>query len=553
MLTTCWSGKSGGSGRSGGESVHLISVNTRALIAAGLICLPAVALHGQSAPSAESCAALTKVTLPNVTITSAAFVPAGALPPPAARGGGAGPAAPNPFADLPAVCRVAATLKPSADSDIKMELWLPPRAEGAPGQTAWNGKFRGTGNGGLGGGAGVNVNALAGGVRRGYATAGHNTGHDGDSSYALEHPEKIKDFGYRATHEMTVTSKALVRAFYGKPPSFSYMAEGGGGTIAALSSAQRYPDDYDTIAVTGMSSYLTRHTFAQMWIWQATHQDAASFIPPDKYAVLHDAVLAACDVLDGLKDGIVGDPLGCRFDPAAVQCKEGATASCLTAPQVAAARKIYQGPRHARTGAELYSPLYPGSELGWGQLAGGEQPLGIPVEFFKFYVLRDPAWDYRTRPLNYDSDVTASDRPEIQPVNAVDPDLRRFFARGGKLLLVGGWNDAAVPPKVAINYFNRVVAAVGERQTRESMRFFMVPGMGHGPGTGGAENFDFDALSLIEQWKEKGVVPDALIVAHYKNGKRVGARPVCQYPRVAFYRGNSLDPEDPSSFDCRAK
>ena len=177
-----------------------------------------------------------------------------------------------------------------------------------------------------------------------------------------------------------------------------------------------------------------------------------------------------------------------------------------------AARKIYQGPTHARTGAELYSPLYPGSELGWGQLAGGEQPLGIPVEFFKFYVLRDPAWDYRTRPLNYDSDVTASDRPEIQPVNAVDPDLRRFFARGGKLLLVGGWNDAAVPPKVAINYFNRVVATVGERQTRESMRFFMVPGMGHGPGTGGAENFDFDALSLIEQWKERGVVPETLIV-----------------------------------------
>jgi feruloyl esterase len=352
---------------------------------------------------------------------------------------------------------------------------------------------------------------------------------------------------------MTVTSKALVRAFYGKPPSRSYMAEGGGGTIAALSSAQRYPDDYDTIAVTGMSSYLTRHTFAQMWIWQATHQDAASFIPPDKYRVLHDAVLAACDTLDGLKDGVIGDPIGCRFDAGTVQCKEAATASCLTAPQVAAARKIYQGPKHARTGAELYSPLYPGSELGWGQLAGGDQPLGIPVEFFKFYVLRDPSWDYRTRPLDYDRDVTASDRPEIQPVNAVDPDLRRFFSRGGKLLLVGGWNDAAVPPKVAINYFNRVVATVGERQARESLRFFMVPGMGHGPGTGGAENFDFDALSLIEQWRELGVVPDQLVVGHYKDGTRVGARLVCQYPRIAYYRGSTFDPENPTSFECRSK
>jgi feruloyl esterase len=532
MLRT---GRTGGTNGTGGK-------RSRCTLAAGVIGL-AAALHAQPAPSAESCAALTKVSLPNVTITSAAQVAAGSMPPPPARGGGPGPAT-NPLADLPAVCRVAATLKPSADSDIKMELWLP---------ATWNGKFRGTGNGGLGGGTGANVNALAAGVRRGYATAGHNTGHEGDSSYALDHPERIKDFGYRATHEMTVTSKALVRAFYGKPASRSYMAEGGGGTIAALSSAQRYPDDYDSIAVTGMSSYLTRHTFAQMWIWQATHADAASFIPLDKYVVLHDAVLAACDMLDGLKDGIVGDPLGCRFNPGVVQCKEGASATCLTAPQVEAARKIYQGPRHARTGAELYSPLYPGSERGWGQLAGGDQPLGIPVEFFKFYVLRDPAWDYRTRPLNYDSDVTASDRPEIQPVNAVDPDLRRFFARGGKLLLVGGWNDAAVPPKVAINYFNRVVATVGERQTRESLRFFMVPGMGHGPGTGGAENFDFDALSLIEQWKENAVVPDQLIVRHYKEGKRVGSRLVCQYPRVAFYKGNGFDPEDPSSFDCRAK
>src|SRR6185503_4011106 len=489
MLKTGRTGGTGGTGRR----------RSRFALAAGLISLAGAALLAQSAPSAESCASLSKVALPNVTVTSAAYVAAGALPPPPARGGGPGGAPVNPFADLPAVCRVAATLKPSADSEIKMELWLP---------ATWNGKFKGTGNGGLGGGAGVGLNALAAGVRRGYATAGHNTGHEGDSSYALEHPERIKDFGYRATHEMTIASKALVRAFYGKPPALSYMAEGGGGTIAALSSAQRYPDDYDTIAVTGMSSYLTRHTFAQMWIWMATHTGAASFIPPDKYAVLHDAVLAACDALDGLKDGVVGDPLGCRVDLATVQCKEARTADCLTAPQIEAARKIYQGPKHARTGAELYSPLYPGSELGWGQLAGGDQPLGIPVEFFKFYVLRDPAWDYRARPLNYDSDVTASDRPEIQPVNAVDPDLRRFFARGGKLLLVDGWNDAAVPPKVAINYFNRVVATVGERQTRESVRFFMVPGMGHGPGTGGAENFDFDALSLIEQWKEHGVAPD---------------------------------------------
>jgi feruloyl esterase len=512
-----------------------------------------------------TCDSLSSLTLPNTTITMAQMVAAGSFVAPA-RGpstagiAGSGQAA-NPFADLPAFCRVQATLRPTSDSNIKMEIWLPASAPttgrgfGAPGSAAgWNGKFRGTGNGGLGGGAGVAAGALANGVRRGYATAGNNTGHEGDSSYALSHPEQIKDFGYRSAHEMTVASKAIIKAFYGVAPTLSYMAEGGGGTIAALSSAQRYPDDYDTIAVTGMSSYLTRHTFGQMWVWQATHKDAASFIPAAKYPVLHRAALDACDALDGLKDGLIGDVAHCAFDPAVTQCKAADPSldgpDCLTAPQVEAAKKIYAGPRNPRTGEEIYSPLYPGSELGWGQLAGGDVPLGIPVEFFKYYVFRDPGWDYKTRPINFDGDVALSNRPEIQPVNAVDPDLRRFFARGGKLLLVDGWADAAVPPKVAINYYNAVVAKIGARAVKESMRFFMVPGMGHGPGTNGPENFNFDALGLVEQWKEKGQAPDELVVSHFKEGQDVGRRLVCQYPQVAVYKGNG-SPEDAKSYSCR--
>jgi feruloyl esterase len=509
-----------------------------------------VALGAPAASRAATCESLSALTLPNTTITMAQTVAAGSFVAPA-RGGGPGQA----LSDLPAFCRVQATLKPSPDSDIRMELWLPASANGS-GDTSlgiWNGKLRGTGNGGLGGGTAVNPGALANGVRRGYATAGNNTGHAGDSSYALSHPEQIKDFGYRSAHEMTVASKAIITAFYGTAPKLSYMAEGGGGTIAALSSAQRYPEDYDTIAVTGMSSYLTRHTFGQMWIWQATHKDAASFIPPAKYPVLHKAALDACDALDGLKDGVIGDVARCKFDPAVTLCRNGddknAGADCLTAPQVEAAKKIYAGPHNPRTGDEVYSPLYPGSELGWAQLAGGDVPLGIPVEFFKFYVFRDPAWDYKTRPINFDSDVTASNRPEIQPVNAVDPDLGRFFARGGKLLLVDGWADTAVPPKVAINYYNAVVRKLGAQKVKESMRFFMVPGMGHGPGTNGAENFNFDALALIEQWKETGKAPDQLIVSHFKDGKDLGTRLVCQYPHVAIYKGGNA--EDSASYTCK--
>ncbi|PWT80886.1 MAG: tannase/feruloyl esterase family alpha/beta hydrolase [Blastocatellia bacterium] len=538
-------------------------MNRKRLIAAAAL-VAAGDLSSQSAYAA-SCESLAMLPVPHATVTLANIVEAGTfvqfppargatvappVAPPPARGGvsvpaaqgrgGRGNAPPSPFADLPAFCRVTATLMPSPDSDIKMELWLP--VEG------WNGNLRGTGNGGLGGGVGVNPGALANGLRRGYATAGNNTGHEGDSSYALNHPEKIKDFGWRSTHEMTVAAKALIAAFYGSGPKVAYIAEGGGGTIAALSSAQRYPEDYDMVAVVGMSSHLSRHTAGQMWVWYATHKDAASFIPESKYSVLHDAALAACDAKDGLKDGVIGDPEHCKFDPASIECKGTDGPSCLTAPQVEAARKIYSGPVNPRTGEQIYSPLYPGSELAWGQLAGGAQPLGIPVEFFKYYVFRDPSWDYTTRPVDFDRDIARSD--EVVDANAVNPDLRNFFARGGKLLLVDGWNDTAVPPKVAVDYYKRVVATVGAKAVRESMRFFMVPGMNHGPGTNGPENYNFDSLSIIEQWKQTGRASEQLIVSHFKNGMEVGKRLVCQYPQVATYKGSG-NSEDPGSYRCR--
>ena len=328
------------------------------------------------------------------------------------------------------------------------------------------------------------------------------------------------------------------------------MAEGGGGTIAALSSAQRYPDD-DDFAVTGMSSYLTRHTFAQMWIWQATHKDAASFHPARQ---VPRCCTTRCSRrptrFDGLKDGVVGDPLACRFNPAVVQCKEGATASCLTPPQVEAARKSIRAQRHARTGAGSTRRSIRGAS--WmGTARRRRSAAGIPVEFFKFYVLRDPAWDYRTRSLRYDSDVAASTARD-QPVSAVIRISALLRTRREALSWTAGTTRRAA--KGGNRLLHRVVAAVGERQTRESMRFFMVPGMGHGPGTAGGENFDFDALSLIEQWKEHGVAPDRLIVGHYKDGKRVGARLVCQYPRVAVYKGGALDTEiRPASIAGRSR
>jgi feruloyl esterase len=503
-----------------------------------LVAAPVLLLIAAPAHAATDCANLKSLSLPHTAINLAEMVSAGAFhPQPAGRGG------PQQFADLPAFCRIQATLTPSSDSDIKVEVWMPEAAR-------WNGRFRGVGNGGLGGGAVVSPVGLANAVRGGYTAAGNNTGHEGGSNYAIGHPEKIKDFGYRASHEMTVFAKSLIAAYYDSPLKYSLMAEAGGGTIAALSAAQRYPEDYDLLAVTSMSSYLSHHTFGQMWIWYATHDDEASFIPPAKYEVLHQAALKACDAADRLADGIIGTAERCRFDPGVVQCRGADAPDCLTAPQVAAARKIYAGPKNPRTGEQIYSPLYPGSELGWGQLSGGAEPLGIPMDFFRYYVFQDASWDYKTRHLNFDSDVALADRPELAPVNAVDPDLGKYFARGGKLLLIGGWNDASVPPNVAVNYYKAVVAKTGAEPTRQSMRFFMVPGMAHGLGITGPENFYVDTLALIEQWKQTGRAPNQLIVNHYKDGKEVGQRLVCQYPQIAFYKGNG-NPESPASFACR--
>src|SRR6185295_18270058 len=163
----------------------------------------------------------------------------------------------------------------------------------------------------------------------------------------------------------------------------------------------------------------THHIFAQLWIYQAVHETEGSFIPPPKLAVLHNAVLNACDMLDGAKDGLIEDPTRCHFDPKVVECKGAAGPDCLTAPQVEAARKIYAGPVDSRTKKPLYSGLFPGSELGWGGLAG-QEPLPFAVEYFKYFLYKDPNWDAKKRPVNFDSDVDLANKPDALVVNSVN-------------------------------------------------------------------------------------------------------------------------------------
>jgi feruloyl esterase len=487
--------------------------------------------------AAATCESLQSIKIPHTTVTSAQPVaagqftlPAGTSPPfPGATG-------PN-FKNLPEFCRVTATATPTSDSEIKIEVWMP--------VSGWNGKLRGTGNGGLGGN--LSYGGLATAMQGGFAAAAENTGHENGSSYALSHPEKIVDFGDRAAHEMTVTAKAAIAAFYGRAPKFSYMDECGGGSIGALKEAQKYPDDYNGVVVGGFAAHLTHHTFAQMWIWQATHKDADSVIPPTKFPAIHQAALAACDANDGVKDGVIENPPSCKFDPTLLECRGPDNNSCLTRGQVAAARKLYAGPRNPRTGEQIYSPLYPGSELGWGQLTG-DAPIFIATDFFKYFVFKDPAWDYKTRPINFDSDVALADKPANLPVNAADPDIKKFVARGGKMMLWGGWNDAGVPPLEVVNYYNNVLKTIGAKPAMSAVRLYMLPGVGH---CGGGEGTDhFDLFPALQQWVEQKQAPANLIASRIENGKEVRTRPLCAYPEIATYKGSGST-DDAANFVCK--
>lgn len=287
-----------------------------------------------------------------------------------------------------------------------MELWLP--------LTGWNGNFRGTSPNGLGGA--INYRAMGVGLVDGFAVASTDTGHQGGDLAWMLNPDKITDFAGRAMHETTVVGKALTRAFYGSAPRYAYMIECGGGSNAALHEVQKYPDDYDGVVVGGHAAHLTRQIFGQMWPWLAVHPDGGpSILPASKLPALHNRVLAKCDMLDGVKDGLLENPLSCSFDPSEMACTGADGPNCLTPPQVEAVRKIYQGPINPRTKERIWSPVYPGSELDWDFFVNSENPYVIPTGALRI-IKNDPAWDVRKTPLDFDRDVEHADRSPIARV-----------------------------------------------------------------------------------------------------------------------------------------
>ncbi len=438
------------------------------------------------------------------------------------------------------VCRVVAYATPTQDSHINFEVWLP-RA------STWNGKFEAVGNGGFIGQ--INYGEMNSGLGRGYAIAATDTGHTGNGEdWALGHPEKMIDWAYRSVHVMTLASKQLVKAYYGKPAKLAYWDGCSTGGKQGLTEAQRYPDDFDGIVAGAPANYITHlqaGSIYMSWVALRNGTSAPEYLPPSKYPVLHKAALAACDALDGVKDGVIEDPTRCRFNPKVTECKGADGPDCLTAPQVKTAEAIYAGAKFAN-GKQIYPGMEPGSELAWRAMAGGPEPVGIGDGFFKYMVFDNPNWDFRT--LNVDRDTRYADKKLGSMMNAVDPNLKAFDERGGKLVMYHGWADQLIAPGNSINYYKSVVAAMGGLvKTQTFARLFMVPGMTH--CAGGTGPTVFDALGALEKWREEGVAPSKIIASKSEHGKVVETRPLCPYPQDAIYKGSG-DTNDAANFVC---
>lgn len=509
--------------------------NLYALLAfvAALICASQTA-------SAATCESLASLKLPQTTITSAQQIAAGEFPPPEGAGRGAGI-----YKRLPAFCRILATLKPSSDSDIKMEVWMP--------LNGWNGDFQAAGNNGGANAAlqgVINTQGLATALRDGYATASTDLGHEGaTASYAIDHPEKLIDFGYRAFHEMTVKAKDIVTAYYGAAPKHSYLDTCAAGGRQALREAESYPADFDGMTVGAPGNNWTHIQIWSLRDFLATHKDPAHGIPSSKFALIHNAVLDKCDMLDGVKDGVIENPKLCNFDPEVLQCTGEDKPTCLTAAQVESARTIYSAAINPRTKQVIFPGLEPGSELRWSAHTGGTEPTLYVQDTFKYMVFKDPNWDYKTRPFDFDRDTKLADKMDHETVNADSTNLKAYFARGGKLIVYHGWNDANIAPQSSINYYNSVAkTSGGVSKIQDSYRLFMEPGVGHCRGGEGPDMWD--TLGTIVHWVEQKKAPDQIVASRIVDGKVVRTRPLCPYPQLAAYSGSGST-DDAANFACK--
>jgi hypothetical protein len=443
-------------------------------------------------------------------------------------------------------CRVTAMLRPAAGSEITAEVWLP---------QPWNGKLLGAGGSGFNGGLFAAPSALREPLAKGYAGLVTNAGHNfAFSAKFSQYREQYIDYAYRANHVAAMFAKALISSYYGRPARRAYFHGCSNGGRDALMEARRFPEDYDGIIAGAPAAGWSRLMAADAWNVQAA---ARAPQLEDKLQLVQKSVIAKCDALDGINDGLLENPLSCQFDPAELRCLGAETSQCLTEDEVTALHNIYRGP-HLRDGSKVYGgqpvggEALPGNWDDWILDEDSGQAL-LARETFRWMVYGDSEWDIGRFDIDRDY---AKAKLEVGPMmDSDDPDLNAFTRRGGKLMLYHGWNDAALPATATLDYFTALRDTLGS-SLEGQVRLFMVPGMMHcsgGPGT-----TDFDALEHMDLWVERGLAPDRIVATAYDPpaestpvpGATVArTRPLCAWPKQARYSGKGSVSEA-ESFVC---
>lgn len=522
----------------------------------------------QPATPTDRCATLAGLKLGQVTIQSATTQPAQAPVPganlPSMTGApGAGP----PVAGLPAFCRVTGSMHPVPDSDIHFEVWMP--------QKGWDGRFNGANSGGLAGY--INYNDLAAAIRAGQAVAGSDTGHNaapGDSAWAKGHPEKVKDYGWRAVHLTALVGKKLVAAFYGRRPDHAYFIGCSNGGRQALMEASRFPEDYDGIVSGAPAISLTDVAGTMSNTIQAQMPPGAA-IRPEQAHLLQSEVLKQCDAADGQTDGLIADPGACKFDASKLACGVSDSPQCFTRPQIKALEQIHAGAfdksgrrvayGYPPAGAEVGNPVpafgWDGNILAKFQSVSAGKTLsdGILTDLPPTPIATDTTFDFNRDPARLKAALGAD-------LDA-QPNLTRFFARGGKLIMWHGWADPILPPEPSVAFYEEVLRESGAK-AKDQLRLFMVPGVQHcvggtGPDAIGqigapppGEQPERSVGAAIQAWVETGRTPDSIvgrrgmIAMAMKPSTPERQRLICAYPTRAVLQPGA-DPDKAASYSCR--
>jgi len=500
---------------------------------------------------AASCDALARVKIDNTTIDAAEMHPAGADAP----AGGA------EIAGLPAFCRVHGVITPAEGSHVGFEVWLP--------EADWNGKIEMLGNGGYS--SAISYPAMADQLKRGYAAIATDTGHKGDDpDFAAGDPEAIVDWASRAVHVSIDATKAVVSDFYGQAARHAYFWGCSTGGQQALSEAQRYPKDFDGILAGDPGNNRTHLNAGFFWQFVKNHRssDLSVIVPPEKLALITDAVVKACRGKDGgaESDEFLTDPDACAFQPVDLLCKGADAPECLTREQADAMIAMYGGAHDPKTGEQIFYGWPKGSEnsgrvvkalpgwsLYWADPAHPDRPARL--NFWRIWAFQDPNWDWRT--FDFDAGMKTVDDRLASTINAMNPDLSAFRAAGGKLIQYHGLADPVAPARDSIDNYERVQAAEeGAKPPRadasaDFYRLFLAPGLYHCQGGPGPNVLDVQGA--LEKWVEQGIAPETIAATKYRDDNPsegvVMSRPLCPYPKRAHYNGAG-DPAEASSFSC---